>query len=84
MDAIFYAVPMIIAASGVFIGFFLFLRPASAIRIQKKFYEGINWKIEPISISKELRNTKLMGLFLLFMSFSVIGYILIKSLKFKL
>lgn len=49
---------------GLAIGFFLVTRPALAIELQKKFYAGINWKIEPISMEKEIRNTRLMGLFL--------------------
>jgi len=35
-----------------------------AIEIQKRFYARINWRIEPISMQKELRNTKIMGIFL--------------------
>lgn len=46
-------------------GFFLFFKPIIAIEIQRKFYEKINWKIEPISMAKEVRNTRFMGLFLL-------------------
>lgn len=53
------------------IGLFLFLRPALAIKIQKRFYEKINWRIEPISMPKEIRNTKIMGLFLFFISFMI-------------
>jgi len=34
------------------------------MEIQKKFYEKINWRIEPISMQKEIRNTKIMGAFL--------------------
>jgi hypothetical protein len=45
-------------------GLFLFLKPDRAIDIQKRFYEKINWRIEPISMEKEVRNTRIMGLFL--------------------
>ena len=46
-------------------GLFIFFKPALTIEIQKRFYALINWRIEPISMSKELRNTKIMGIFLI-------------------
>ena len=64
-----------IAVISAFIGFFIFSRPASAIQIQKKFYQKINWRIEPISIPKEIRNTKIMGAFLLAMAVLVLVYL---------
>lgn len=51
--------------SAIVIGFVLFLNPAFAIEMQRRFYEKINWRIEPISMQKEIRNTKIMGLFLI-------------------
>lgn len=48
---------------GIGVGLFLFMNPSSAIEIQRKFYEMINWRIEPISMEKEIRSTKFMGLF---------------------
>lgn len=55
--------PFIIALSviGVGIGCMLIAKPAFAIEIQKRFYEKINWRMEPISMPKEIRNTRLMG-----------------------
>lgn len=47
------------------IGIFLILKTEKALELQKKFYEKINWKIEPISLKKELRNTKIMGYILI-------------------
>lgn len=81
MDILVFLILVLITISSILIGFFLFLRPALAIQIQKRFYERINWRIEPISIPKEIRNTKFMGLFLLFISFLVISYIVIKSIR---
>jgi len=62
------------------VGFFLFLNPTLAIEIQKKFYEKINWRIEPISMQKEVRNTKIMGLFLIVMTAIVITYVSIRGI----
>ena len=54
-----------ISFCGLLLGGTIFLWPLHVIKFQQKFYEKINWKIEPISLSKEIRNTKVMGLCLL-------------------
>jgi hypothetical protein len=46
-------------------GIFLIKKPQLAIEIQRKFYEKINWRLEPISMEKEIRSTKMLGIFLL-------------------
>jgi hypothetical protein len=56
---------ILIAAVSSCLGFFLIYAPAKAIDIQKKFYAMINWRIEPIDIPKEIRNTRIMGGFLI-------------------
>ncbi|MCX7661756.1 MAG: hypothetical protein N2Z79_03630 [Candidatus Omnitrophica bacterium] len=47
------------------IGLFLFFKPSSAIKFQQNFYIKINWRIEPVSYSKEIRNTRIMGAIIL-------------------
>jgi len=71
-------ISIFILAISILIGLFLFLNPVLAIEIQKKFYAKINWRIEPISIAKEIRNTKIMGLFLIISALLAMGYALIK------
>jgi hypothetical protein len=39
----------------------LIIKPEFDIEIQRRFYARINWRIEPVSLEKELRNTRLMG-----------------------
>lgn len=56
------------------VGVFLFFRPVAAIEVQRRFYEKINWRIEPISMTKEIRNTKIMGLFLVIISLAAVVY----------
>ena len=46
-------------------GIFLINKPSLAIKIQIKFYEKINWRIEPVSMDKEIRSTRRMGVLLL-------------------
>jgi len=55
---------ILISVFGIIIGLFVFFKPELTIEIQRKFYEKINWRIEPISMQKEIRNTKIMGIFL--------------------
>lgn len=52
-------------------GLICFANPSLAIKIQQKFYEKINWKIEPINLNKELRNTRIMGLISLILAISI-------------
>ena len=47
------------------VGLFLFLRPTESLEIQRRFYLRINWRIEPVDMEKELRNTKAMGALLI-------------------
>jgi len=64
MFAVLIIFALIALAVGVFMGF----RPALAIEIQRRLYYRINWKIEPVSMPKEIRNTRIMGWFLLILS----------------
>ncbi len=61
-------------------GCFLVIFPALAIEMQRIFYAQINWRVEPISMPKELRNTRIMGVFLIV--FSVFfGFVWFLSLR---
>jgi hypothetical protein len=71
---------MLISGVGIAIGAYLLLNPSSAICLQVRFYEKINWRIEPISMKREIRNTRIMGLFLIIICLITIGYIFIKDM----
>jgi len=58
-----------------FTGLFVYFNPLKTINIQKKFYELINWRIEPISVSKEIRNTRIMGAMLVLLAVFSLIYI---------
>lgn len=47
------------------LGILIYRFPLQVIRLQQQFYARINWRMEPISMDKEIRNTRLMGFFLL-------------------
>ncbi len=58
----------LISVVGIMLGFFVFFKPELTIEIQRKFYEKLNWRIEPISMKREIRNTKIMGMTLVVVS----------------
>ena len=56
----------VVGVVSLVLGTFLVARPRRAIERQIEVYRSINWKIEPISWDKEIRNTRLMGAVALF------------------
>ncbi len=72
---------LLLTVSSIFslgFGLLLVVKPLKAIKFQIKFYQLINWKIEPISMSKEIRNTRIMGGFLILFTLLAAAYILIQ------
>jgi len=71
--------PMLILISivSLLLGLFMFFKPASAIEFQRRFYLKINWKMEPVSMPLEIRNTRFMGLFLIVFSFIIVVYVFV-------
>ena len=65
MTFIFLALFILLAAVSLGLGLFLIFKPSTAIDIQQKFYRLINWNMTPVSIKKEIRNTRIMGMFLI-------------------
>ena len=50
--------------------------PRKIIDAQTAIYRLINWKMEPVSMEKEVRNTGIMGLALLILGIIALVYIL--------
>ncbi|MFH1888928.1 MAG: hypothetical protein ABH806_02425 [Candidatus Omnitrophota bacterium] len=69
--------PILFSVIGIITGLFVFFKPVLTIEIQKKFYERINWRMEPISMQKEIKNTKMIGIFLIAVAIGAIIYALI-------
>lgn len=81
MEGLIIMLLILISSLSILIGLFIFKKPTSAFEIQRKFYALINWRIEPISLDKEIRNTKIMGLSLVLIGLVTIVYIvLVRSL----
>ena len=58
------------------LGVFIYRQPVRMIRLQQKFYEKINWRMEPVSMAKEIRNTRWMGGFLIISTLAAVVYYL--------
>ena len=69
---------ILVAFTALSLGFFIYLNPERTIKMQIDFYRLINWKIEPISMTMEIRNTRWMGLSLITMVILSIIYYLRK------
>lgn len=74
---------ILLAVIGVGIGLFFSIKPSVAIEIQRRFYENINWKMEPVSMQKEIRNTRLMGWFLICLVVAALSFILVNPWLFQ-
>ncbi|MBI3602568.1 MAG: hypothetical protein HY209_06740 [Candidatus Omnitrophica bacterium] len=65
---------LLIAVATFAFGLFLMTKPLEAFEWQRRFYALINWRIEPISVEKEIRHTKLMGAFLILLTIVLCTY----------
>jgi len=63
--SLFIALGALIFLASIGLGLFLILRPAQAIELQKRFYFKINWRMEPVNMALEIRNTRMMGFMLM-------------------
>jgi len=71
-------VSLFLSAESILIGSLLFLKPSRAIELQRRFYEKINWRMEPINMPRELKSTKFMGLILFAVGIATIIYVVVR------
>jgi hypothetical protein len=62
--------------------FFMISNPGLTIEIQRRFYAKINWKIEPISMQKEIHNTRIMGYLLIILLIIILIFTLLNKTIF--
>ncbi len=75
---IFYIqLPIVIIA--VLFGALLMWRPKKIIEIQIAIYRPLNWKIEPISMDKEIRNTRIMGTVVFILGIITLIYVIMQQ-----
>lgn len=73
-----FCVQLTIAVIAIAFGGLLAWKPKKIIDMQIALYRPLNWKIEPISMKKEMRNTRIMGLVVLVLGILSLGLILLK------
>lgn len=64
-------------------GYFIFRNPTRMFEIQRNFYARINWRIEPISLEKEIRNTRGMGITVMVIVLGAALYVVLTGFVFK-
>ena len=60
-----FCVRLTAVAIALILGALVAWKPRKTIEIQIALYRPFNWKLEPISMEKEIRNTRIMGIALL-------------------
>ena len=55
----------VLIALGAFLGILLMWKPRKVIDIQIAMYRPFNWELKPISMEREVKNTRIMGIELL-------------------
>ena len=79
MNAIVLLIFIVISLLSFAFSLLLIVKPEFCIEVQKRFYRLINWNIEPVSMRKEIRNTRIMGAGLLAAIILAVIYISIKG-----
>ena len=57
-----YCMQLTVAVCAIVFGALIAWKPKKTIDTQIAIYRKINWKMEPVSMKKEMRNTQIMGL----------------------
>ncbi|MBU3910957.1 MAG: hypothetical protein KKD90_00040 [Candidatus Omnitrophica bacterium] len=73
-----FCVQLTIVVIAIAFGGMVAWKPKKIIDMQIALYRPFNWKIEPISMEKEIRNTRIMGSVVLILGILSLGYILLK------
>ena len=73
-----FCVKLTIVVITIVFGALLAWKPKKTIDIQTALYRPFNWKLEPISMEKEIKNTRIMGLVVLILGTLSLIYILLK------
>ena len=60
------------------LGIWYLRQPDRVIEMQKAFYRLFNWNLEPISMTKEIRNTRIMGAAVIILGIVTLIYIILR------
>ncbi|PIQ86729.1 MAG: hypothetical protein COV73_04295 [Candidatus Omnitrophica bacterium CG11_big_fil_rev_8_21_14_0_20_43_6] len=62
--------------AGIIFGLWVFFNTEFTMKVQTKFYKKINWLMMPISMQKEIKNTRIMALILIIISLMSVVYLI--------
>ena len=71
--AFFWALGISWCVSSLLVGAACLRYPGRVIAFQQRFYLRINWRMEPVSMAKEVRNTRFMGAVLVLLGLAALG-----------
>jgi len=63
---------MLLSIFSLSFGLLLIIKPDVVLEIQRQLYEKINWKAAPTSAKSEMRNARLTGIFLIFVTLVIV------------
>jgi hypothetical protein len=70
-----FCVRLTIVVIATIFGALVAWKPKKTIDIQIALYRPFNWKLEPISMEKEIKNTRIMGLIVLILGTLLLIYL---------
>lgn len=70
-----FCIQLSITVIAIVFGALVAWKPKKTIEIQIALYRPFNWKLEPISMEKEIKNTRIMGLIVLILGIISLIYI---------
>jgi hypothetical protein len=73
-----FCIQLTIVVVVILFGALVAWKPKKVIDLQIALYRPFNWKIEPISMEKEIKNTRTMGLTVLILGMISLSYILLR------
>ena len=73
-----YCMQLTIAVIVIVFGALVAWKPKKVIDIQTAIYRPFNWKLEPINMEKEIKNTRIMGLVVMILGIVGLVYIVIR------
>jgi len=76
--ACLYCIHLAVSITVIVLGALVAWKPGETINAQIAIYRVFNWRLEPISMEKEIRNTRIMGIAALVMGIISVAWIIIK------
>ena len=70
----------LIGGAGFLFGIFTAFWPKRSIALYERLMAQINWRVEPIDKAREVRTTRLLGIFLILLSLALITALAVRQI----